>query len=121
MVKQCSILFACLAAGEFLAWILRIPIPGSILGMLILTTLLQEKVINIKSVKGISQFLVSNMGFFFVPPGVAIMLYFDIIAEQWFPIVTATLLSIAIVLIVTGWVHQFIDSHKFKFRIRFKH
>ena len=89
MVKQCSIIFACL---------------------------LQKKVDNIESVKGISQFLVSNMGFFFVPPGVAIMLYFDIISAQWFPIVTATLLSIAIVLIVTGWVHQFVNSHKCKFR-----
>jgi holin-like protein len=116
MVKQCSIIFACLAAGEFIAWIFKIPIPGSIIGMLLLTTLLQKKVVNIESVKGISQFLVSNMGFFFVPPGVAIMLYFDIISAQWFPIVTATLLSIAIVLIVTGWVHQFVNSHKFKFR-----
>lgn len=116
MVKQCSIIFACLAAGEFIAWILRIPIPGSILGMLLLTTLLQKKVVDIKSVDGISKFLVSNMGFFFVPPGVALMLYFDVIAEQWFPIVTATLLSIALVLIVTGRVHQFLNSHKFRFR-----
>lgn len=116
MVKQCSIIFACLAAGEFIAWILRIPIPGSILGMLLLTTLLQKKVVDIKSVDGISKFLVSNMGFFFVPPGVALMLYFDVIAEQWFPIVTATLLSIALVLIVTGRVHQFLNSHKFRLR-----
>ena len=39
-----------------------------------------------------------------------------IISAQWFPIVMATLLSIAIVLIVTGWVHQFFDKHKFRFR-----
>ena len=86
--------------------------------MLLLTTLLQKKVVNIESVKGISKFLVSNMGFFFVPPGVAIMLYFDIIAAQWFPIVTATLLSIVIVLFVTGRVHQFINSHKSKLRFK---
>ena len=74
--------------------------------MLLLTFLLDEKVINVNSVKGISQFLVSNMAFFFVPSGVAIMEYFDVIAAQWLPIVIATSISIALVLIVTGHVHQ---------------
>ena len=44
--------------------------------------------------------------FFFIPPGVALMLYFDIIAAQFWPIVIATLISTILVLIVTGWVHQ---------------
>lgn len=106
MVKQCAIIFSCLAAGEFLAHILRLPIPGSILGMLILTALLQTKRLKVDSVKPISKFLISNMGFFFVPPGVALMLYFDIIAKEWIPITVATVVSTAIVLIVTGHVHQ---------------
>ena len=54
MVKQCSVIFGCLAVGEFISWILNIPVPGSILGMLLLTFLLDEKVINVNSVKGIA-------------------------------------------------------------------
>ena len=57
-------------------------------------------------VQGMSDFLVANLGFFFVPPGVALMLYFDIIAAQFWPIVIATLASTLLVIIVTGWVHQ---------------
>ena len=57
-------------------------------------------------VQGLSDFLVANLGFFFVPPGVALMLYFDIIAAQFWPIVIASLVSTLLVLIVTGWVHQ---------------
>ncbi|GAE16721.1 antiholin-like protein LrgA [Bacteroides pyogenes JCM 6292] len=53
-----------------------------------------------------SDFLVANLGFFFIPPGVALMLYFDIIAAQFWPIVIATIISTALVLAVTGWVHQ---------------
>jgi holin-like protein len=53
-----------------------------------------------------SDFLVANLGFFFVPPGVAIMLYFDIITAQFWPIAIATLISTILVLLVTGWVHQ---------------
>ena len=59
-----------------------------------------------RGVQGMSDFLVANLGFFFIPPGVALMLYFDIIAAQFWPIVIATLISTILVLIVTGWVHQ---------------
>ncbi len=107
MVKQCSIIFGCLAAGEFLAWGLSMPVPGSILGLVILATLLQMGAVKVSSVKGISDFLISNMGFFFVPPGVALMLYFDIIAAEWLPITVATVGSTIIVLVVTGYVHQY--------------
>ena len=56
------------------------------------------------------------MAFFFVPPGVALMLYFDIIAAEWLPITVATLVSIFLVIVVTGRLHQFlhkrIKSHR---------
>lgn len=110
MVKQCSIIFLCLAAGELLSWLLKLPVPGSILGMLILTSLLQMKIVRVDSIKTISSFLISNMGFFFVPPGISLMLYFDIIAKEWFPITVATVASTVIVLIVTGWGHQLISK-----------
>lgn len=47
------------------------------------------------------------MAFFFVPPGVALMLYFDIIAAEWIPITVATVVSIFLVIVVTGRLHQF--------------
>ena len=34
------------------------------------------------------------------------MLYFDIIAAQFWPIVVATVISTILVLVITGWVHQ---------------
>ena len=34
------------------------------------------------------------------------MLYFDIIRAEFWPIVTATVISTLLVLVVTGWVHQ---------------
>lgn len=106
MVKQCSIIFGCLAGGEFLAWGLSVPVPGSIIGLLILAGLLQARIVRLESVKFISNFLISNMGFFFVPPGVALMLYFGLIAKEWVPITVATVGSIILVLLATGAVHQ---------------
>lgn len=106
MIRQLAIIFGCLALGEFLIWLTHIPLPSSIVGMLLLTLLLKLKVIRLEWVRSISDFLVGNIGFFFVPPGVAIMLYFDIIKAQFWPIVVASVVSTILVLAVTGWVHQ---------------
>ena len=85
MIRQCAILFGCLALGELIVFLTDI---------------------KLQWVQGLSDFLVANLGFFFVPPGVALMLYFDIIAAQFWPIVIASLVSTLLVLVVTGWVHQ---------------
>ena len=106
MIRQLAILFGCLALGELIITLTHIPLPSSILGMLLLTLLLKLKAIRLEWVRSISDFLVTNIGFFFVPPGVAIMLYFDIIKAQFVPIVTASVVSTVLVLAVTGWVHQ---------------
>lgn len=111
MVKQCTILFGCLALGELIVWAVGVSLPGSIMGMLLLTAFLQMGWVKLEWVKGISDFLVSNLGFFFVPPGVALMLYFDVIAAEFWPIVIATLVSTVIVLLVTGWTHQIVRRY----------
>ncbi len=112
MIRQCSILFGCLALGELIVFLTGIKLPSSILGMLLLTLLLKLGWIKLEWVRGMSDFLVANLGFFFVPPGVALMLYFDLIGREWIPIVVATVVSTVLVLIVTGWVHQW--TRKFK-------
>lgn len=107
MAKQFGIIFACLLAGELIAMIPGVSIPGSIIGMLILTVLLERKVVKPDSIAPLCRFLIKNMAFFFVPPGVALMLYFDIIAAEWIPITVATVVSIFLVIVVTGRLHQF--------------
>ncbi len=106
MIRQCAILFGCLALGELIVYFTGVKLPSSIIGMLLLTLFLKLKWIKLEWVKGLADFLVANLGFFFVPPGVALMLYLDLIKAQFIPIVVATVISTLLVLIVTGWVHQ---------------
>lgn len=105
MFRQLAIIIGCLAVGEFIVWLTGITIPSSILGMLLLTALLKVGIVKLEWVETCSDFLVKNMGFFFVPPGVALMLYFDIIRSEFIPIVVATVLSTVLVLVATGWTH----------------
>ncbi len=106
MIRQVAIIFGCLAAGELIVHFTGVSLPSSIIGMLLLTLFLKLGWIKLHWVQGMSDFLVANLGFFFIPPGVALMLYFDIIAAEFWPIAIASLVSTLLVLVVTGWVHQ---------------
>lgn len=111
MIRQCTILFGCLALGELIVWLTDVTLPSSIIGMLLLTLFLKLGWLRLEWVKGLSDFLVANLGFFFVPPGVALMLYFDIISAELMPIAVATAVSTVVVLVVTGQVHQYLRKH----------
>ena len=117
MIRQCAILFGCLALGELIVYFTGIKLPSSIIGML-LTLFLKLGWIKLHWVQGLSDFLVANLGFFFVPPGVALMLYFDVIAAEFWPIVIATIVSTALVLVVTGWVHQIVRKFRLAHQIK---
>lgn len=108
MAKQFFVIFGCLALGEVIVWATGIKLPSSIIGMLLLTFFLKTKIVKLEWVEKLSQFLLANLGFFFVPPGVAIMLYLDVIQKELLPIVMATVLSTILVLVVTGHMHQFV-------------
>ena len=111
MIRQCSIILGCLALGELIVWLTGIKIPSSILGMLILTALLEMKVVKVEWINAICNFLTGNLGLFFVPAGVALMLYFDLLKAELLPIVVASVVSTVIVLVVTGHTYQFIRKH----------
>jgi len=104
MLKQFLIIFGFLALGELTVYITGIKLPSCIIGMLLLTAAL--KWVKLESVSKISKFLLDNLGFFFVPPGVALMLYFDLIKAELLPIIAATVISTVVVLIVSGHTHQ---------------
>ena len=116
MVRQCFILFGCLAWGGLIVRTTGVKLPASIIGMLLLTLMLKLKVIKLEWVRGLTDFLIANLGFFFVPPGVALMLYFDLIKAEIVPIALATLLSTIIVLIITCHTHQAVSKGENKVR-----
>lgn len=116
IIIQCARIFFFLALGEFIVWLTGVPIPSCIIGMLLLAFSLHFKLLKLKQVETVSDFLVKNLGFFFVPPGVALMCHFELIKAQWLPIVAASVLSTVIVMAVTGHFHQIIrkrlSSHR---------
>lgn len=119
MILQFFVLFAFLAVGELLVKFTGIPIPSSIIGMVLLCASLKLGIVKLEWVERLSGFLVHNLGFFFVPAGTGIMNCLGIIADQWIPIVFATVISTFIIIAVTGWVHQLVRSASSKLTHKF--
>ena len=98
LIVQCAVIFGCLAAGEALVWATGVPVPGSIVGMLILTACLQTGLLKLGQVEGV----------------LALLHYFDVLREQWVAIVGSAVVSTWVVLAVTGHGHQLIRRYMSK-------
>lgn len=98
------ILLACQLAGEVIALTLQLPVPGPVVGMVILFCALMVYGRLPASLAALSGELLGNLSLLFVPAGVGVMLHAQRLADNWLAILLALLLSTAITLAVTGAV-----------------
>ena len=106
MIKSLTIIFFCLFLGELVSALARLPVPGNVLGMVLLAGGLQQKLIRVESVKPAADVLLKNMAFLFVPPGVGLILYLDLLKAEFLAIGLSIFLSTALVLATVGLVQQ---------------
>lgn len=106
LVAGFIVILAFWAAGEGLGRILPLPVPGSIAGMLMLTAALQLKLIPPTLVEDIGALILAHMSVFFVPLGVGLIRYTDVLKEDWFPITAAVIGSTLAVLLVVARIQE---------------
>lgn len=111
MALQLFIIFAMLAFGELVVWLTGVPVPSSIIGMLTLTFLLKIGVIKLQWVKSASNVLAGNLTFFFIAPGVSLILYYELIKSQWIPITVSIIVSTILVMVTTVWTYKLVRKH----------
>ncbi len=100
------ILLAFLWMGNALASALRLPLPGSVAGMLMLAGALRLRWIPARAVEPAAELLIRNMALLFVPAGVGVMAYAGLLRREWLPIIAAGAASTVAVLLVVGWAQQ---------------
>ena len=110
ILKGMAILLLLQFVGEVSVKWLDVPIPGNVAGMVILLILLLSGLIKVEWVESAADLLLSHLALFFVPAGVGVMVYFDLIASQWLPIIVSMVLSTFVVMAVTGWVEQKLEK-----------
>jgi len=92
--------------GEMANYLLPLPIPGSIYGLILLFILLQARVIPLEMIKVVSSFLIEIMPVMFVPATVKLMESWGILAPRIFSFSIVTIVSTIAVMVVAGKVAQ---------------
>lgn len=107
---QVAILFIFSIAGEAIKQLAHLPIPGSIVGILLLFLALKIGWIKPEDIHDVCQFLLDNLTILFVPAGVALMNYYDAIKNVW-PILLLTVIFCSIMTMVSiGWITQWTEK-----------
>lgn len=101
IIKQIGIIFS-------VCWISLlaekvIPLPASVIGMIILFLCLLTGKLKIEHIQEKSDFLLENMAFFFIPAGVSIINYFDVLESALVQIIVICVVSTIVTFAVTAW------------------
>lgn len=96
IIKQIAIIFAICWISQVIEHFLPFAFSASIIGMVLLFLCLLTGFLKIEHIQEKSDFLLSNMAFFFIPAGVSIINYFGVLkSNAW---------QIAVICIITMFV-----------------
>lgn len=105
MINGLLWLLACQLVGEVVSRSLDLPLPGSVLGMVLLFGLLQwRRPPDTANVLRTSDALLRHLQLLFVPAGVGVITYLAVLRDEALPVVGALLVSFLAGLVVVGGV-----------------
>ena len=103
------ILIGCQLAGEIIVGVTGLPVPGAVIGMLLLFVGLLIKGEIPEGLNSAGNGLIKHIGLLFVPAGAGISLYLGLIAEQWDVILIASVTSTILTLLSCAILFQFLN------------
>lgn len=107
ILKELGIIFGILFAGEFINGFFGLVLPGNVIGMMLLFVLLLSGVVKLNQVEKVSNFLLSNLTIFFLPAGVGIMKYYNLLEGKILAFLAVMVITTVLVMVFTGYVVQF--------------
>jgi holin-like protein len=102
MIAALTQLLVFQLAGEVIARGLELPLPGPVLGMLLLFLVLLVRRGPRPELQATSQTLLQHLSLLFVPAGVGVMVHLHRIAGEWLPLALSLLVSTVATLAVTA-------------------
>ena len=112
LLRQFLIILIICFIGEVLSKVIHLPLPGSIIGMILLFICLISGIIKLEMIDEISKFLLDHLAFFFIPAGVGLLAYIGILKKNILPILVICFTTTFLVMIVTGWTVQLIKKRQ---------
>ena len=113
-LKQFLVILVIAFIGEILKYIIPLPLPASIYGLIILFVGLLTGVIKIEQVREAGKFLIEIMPVMFIPAAVGLLDSWGVLQPMFLPVIIITLVSTIVVMAATGISAQFIIRHSSK-------
>ncbi len=111
-LKQLMIILVTYFIGQILQILLHLPIPGSVIGLVLLFLALQTGIIKVQMIEDICDFLLSNMSFLFIPAGVGLITSFGILKGKWIGFISILIISTVMVWMITAYIVKFFRKGK---------
>ena len=105
-LKQAVIIAAVTAAAEGIKYVVPLPVPASIYGLILLFGLLKSGVLRLEEVEDVGGLLLELMPLLLVPASVSFLTAADTIGEMLAPVLIMGFIGTAAVMAVTGRVAQ---------------
>lgn len=105
---QLLIIFGFSFIGNVISNVFRLPVPGSILGMILLFLALKFKILEFRHVDEAGSFLINNMTILFLPAGVGIMAKWNLISHFWAQILLIVVGALVINMLILGKLVEWI-------------
>ncbi len=107
-LHQFMVIIGITFVGELLKYMLPLPIPASIYGMVIMFIGLMTGFIKLDSVKDVGKFLIEIMPVMFIPAGVGLMSSWSVLKPLLIPIGIITVVTIITVMGAAGKTSQWV-------------
>lgn len=114
MLGSFTLILACQLVGETLVALFGLPLPGSVLGLLLLFLVLLARRRIGRSLERVSRGILANLGLLFVPVAVGMMTQVEALTAEAVPIAAAVLIGTVVTMLVTGWTMQVLDRRSRK-------
>ncbi len=108
LLLQFSIILFISCLGEGLAWIVPLPIPAAVYGMILMFLALCLKIVKLEHVDIAGKFLNETMVVMFTPPAVGLIAKWDVLKDIWPQVLFITVITTVIVMVVTGYTAQLV-------------
>lgn len=106
MLESLAVLLFCQLLGELIVLYLEIPVPGPVVGMVLLFTGLMLHGNIPKPLAQTANGLLEQLSLMFVPAGVGVMTHLTLLGKQWLPLTTSLVISTLLTIAVTGLLMQ---------------
>ena len=103
IIKQFGIIFFICWIGTVIEHFLPFAFPASVIAMLLLLFCLVIGILKVEHIREKSDFLLGNMAFFFIPAGVNVINYLDILKASWLPLLVICLVTTVITFAATAF------------------